>query len=122
MRMKMWTVFLVISAMSLRACTPPQLVTAVPPSPVTPPMPTPERLVTYQDLMNKFELKYSAEDYYPDEYTYPGEVFALLLDVNEIFAGKNLEEVRVNVSVNPTCRSIDGYSSLTSDMEDVEIN
>jgi len=120
--MKMWTVFLVISAMSLHACTPPELVTAVPQSPVTPPMPTPEGLITYQDLMNKFELKYSAEDYYRDEYTYPGEAFALVLDINEIFAGKNLEEVRVNVSVNPACRSMEGYSPLTSDIEPVKIN
>lgn len=85
------------------------------------PVPTQDTFVTYQDLQNKFELKYSAEDYSPDSYKYPGEAFALLLDVNTIFVGNNLEGVRVNVAANPVCLSLDGYG-LTASIEDVSIN
>lgn len=120
--MKKWCGLLAICVMSLCACTPSHPGSASPQSTVATPFPALENLLTYQDLTNKFELKYSEEDYFPDEYKDSGEVFALWLDVNKIFIGKNLEEVRVNVSVNPECRSVNGYSVLTSDIEDVEIN
>ena len=120
--MKKWAVLSIVCLLSLNACIAPQPGNTASAPTVTPSITPAGVLTTYQDLKNHFELKYSEEDYYPDTYRYPGEAVALLLDVNKLFAGKNLEEVRVNVSVNPTCRSIDGYSSLTSDIEDVEIN
>ena len=103
----------------LWSCGPLQAGTATDPWQNISPSATPDPLITYQDTVNRFELKYSSEDYSPDPYRYPGENFALLLDVNKLFAGKNLEEVRVNVAVNPECRA--GYSPLTSEIESVTI-
>jgi hypothetical protein len=106
----------------LWSCSPLQAGMATDPPQDISPSATSEALITYQDVANQFELKYSLEDYSPDPYQYPGENFALLLDVNKLFAGKNLEEVRVNVAVNPKCRSTAGYSPLTSEIESVIIH
>ena len=66
-------------------------------------------LVVYQDVTNKFELTYSQSDFQIDSYRYPGVAVDFLLNLEDNFAGKNLEEVRVNIAVNPECHFIKTY-------------
>jgi hypothetical protein len=85
-------------------------------------VPTPLSLATYRDTVNKFEVTYSKNDYLLDSYNYPGETVAFLLNVEDLFAGKNLEEVRIAILVNPECRSYtDGYSPSTG-VDSISIN
>lgn len=84
------------------------------PTKVTIIVPTPTKLVVYQDVKNKFELTYSQGDFQIDSYKYPGVAVDFLLDLEDNFPGKNLEEVRVSIAVNPECHFIKVYSYAES--------
>lgn len=84
------------------------------------PTPTTE-VIVYQDFTNKFELTYSKEDFRIDSHKYPNVVGDFLLNLEKIFPGKNLEEVKVSIAVNPECQFIGGYS-LTATIENALIN
>ena len=90
------------------------------PSKVPSIVPTPTALVVYRDVTNKFELTYSKSDFQIDSYKYPGVVVDFLLNLKDDFTGKNLEEVRVSIAVNPECHFIrEGFSAF---IESASIN
>lgn len=78
-------------------------------------------LAVYQDFTNKFELTYSKSDFQFDSYKYPNVAVDFLLNLEDNFPGKNLEEVRISIAVNPECHFIGGYS-LTAVIENATIN
>jgi len=66
-------------------------------------VPTPPALVVYRDVTNKFELTYSQRDFQITSSKLSCAAVDFLLNLEEDFAGKNLEEVRVSIAVNPQC-------------------
>ena len=84
-------------------------------------VPTPTALVVYRDVTNKFELSYSQSDFQIASDKYPGVAVDFLLLLDDDFAGKNLEEVRVSIAVNPECQFIYGYG-MTAVIESATIN
>ena len=83
----------------------------VTPTKVTSIATTPTALAVYQDVTNKFELTYSKSDFQIDPYKYSGVAVDFLLNLEDNFPGKNLEEVRVSIAVNPECHFIKVYGA-----------
>jgi hypothetical protein len=85
------------------------------------PVATPLGLVVYRDATNKFELTYSQSDFQIDSYKYSGVVVDFVLNLEDHFPGKNLEEVRVSIAVNPECHFIKAHSA-TANVENAMID
>jgi len=66
-------------------------------------VPIPPALVVYRDVTNGFELTYSQSDFQITSDKLSCAAVDFLLNLEEDFAGKNLEEVRVSIGVNPEC-------------------
>jgi hypothetical protein len=90
-------VFLIL----LAACSPTSEI--IVPSKTPSIVPTPTALVVYRDVTNRFELTYSQNDFQIASDKLPCAVVDFLLNLEDDFAGKNLEEVRVSIAVNPEC-------------------
>jgi hypothetical protein len=84
-------------------------------------IPAPTELAVYRDVTNKFELTYSRSDFQIDSYQYPGVAVDFLLNLEDNFPGKNLEEVSVSIAANPECHFIKVYGA-TAFIEDATIN
>jgi hypothetical protein len=80
------------------------------PTKVTTLVPTSTARIVYRDATNKFELTYSPSDFEIDSYKYPGIAVDFLLNLEDNFPGKNLEEVRVSIAVNPECHFVKVYN------------
>ena len=98
----------------LAACSP-KKVEAIPSPTPPPPTDTPvpptveSEFVTYRDPKNKFEITYSKEVFTPDPKRSDADMLTLVLNVQNLFPGQNLEDVFVSVSAEKVCRFKDIY-------------
>jgi len=107
-------------SIALAACSTPTAV-VIPTKGITI-VPTPTTsLVMYQDVANKFELTYSKSDFYIEAHKSPDLAVDFLVNIEDNFRGKNLEEVRVSIAVNRECHFIWGYGA-TALIESATIN
>ena len=109
----------VVFFVALVACSPSRVVST--PTRTDNIVPTPTELALYRDATDKFELTYSKSDFEIDSYKYPGVAVDFLLNLEANFSGKNLEEVRVSIAVNPECHFSGGYG-LAALIESATIN
>jgi hypothetical protein len=105
--------FVLVSIFWLAACIP--VTGQENPSPM--PLPTEtatpvaeeNEFITYQNTKNKFEITYSKEKFTPDEDNSNANQLILVMNVDKLFPGQNLENIEVRVSAGVICQYKDIY-------------
>jgi hypothetical protein len=110
----MKTFWNIVFSILLAACSPASEI--IVPSKIPSIVPTLPAVVVYRDVTNRFELTYSKNDFQIASDKLPCVAVDFLLNLAEDFGGKNLEEVRVSIAVNPDCYFVreDGFKESAS--------
>lgn len=79
------------------------------PTETSTPLAEDSEFVTYRDVKNKFEITYSKAIFTRTVKKSNANPLVLMLDIGKLFAGKNLENVAVNISAGSVCKYKDIY-------------
>jgi len=111
--MKRLLFFVFVIVFWLMACVPAKVqdvpLTTLLPTEISTPPAEESKFVTYQDMKNRFEITYSKDVFTPDLENSNDNLLLLVLNIEKLFPGKNLENVVVRIAAGPICRYKEMY-------------